>query len=86
MKAWILSFFDDSTAWRRAVLRKLGAFVARMFLFGSVFLFHSGERCVYETGSPVVSAGDVPPTVMREPASDEAAVRYHFATHLFSEL
>ena len=64
MKSWI-PFLDDSTEWRRVVLHRVGAFAARLLLFGSVFLFHPGERCVYETGGAPAKAeevlsGDVP--------------------------
>jgi hypothetical protein len=86
MKAWMLGSFDDSTGLRRAILRRLGAFVARLFLFGSVFLFHPGERCVYETGTPAVSTVDAPPGLMRQPAADESSVSYRFSARLLSVL
>ena len=59
MKSWI-PIPDASTDWRRLVLHKLGGFVARVLLFGSVFLIHPGERCANDIGRPPVRPADVP--------------------------
>ena len=69
MKSWI-RIPNGSTDWRRVVLHKLGGCVARLLLFGSVFLIHPGERCAYETGWPPAPSADVPSEVTPHPVAD----------------
>ena len=69
MKSWF-EIPHDSADWRRIVLHKLGGFVARLLLFGSVFLIHPGERCVYETDRTPAFLEDVPSGVALQPAAD----------------
>ena len=69
MKSWI-KIPEDLADWRRVLAHKLGGFVARLFLFGSVFLIHPGERCVYETDRPPALMEDVPSAMASQTAAD----------------
>lgn len=48
----LIAFSDGSTDARQFVLRKLGALIARLLLFGSLFLMHNCERCTCDIGRP----------------------------------
>lgn len=69
MKSWI-GIPHASADWRRVVAHRLGGFVARLFLFASVFLLHPGERCVYETDRTPALLADVPTGVASQPTAD----------------
>jgi hypothetical protein len=69
MKSWF-EIPKDSADWRRALAHKLGGFVARLFLFASVFLLHPGERCAYETDRRPALLDDVPSGVALQPTAD----------------
>ena len=69
MKSWI-EIPGDSADSRRVLAHKLGAFVARLFLFGSVFLLHPGERCAYETDRTPALLEGTPSEVAPQPAAD----------------
>jgi len=68
MKSWI-EIPGDSADSRRVLAHKLGAFVARLFLFGSVFLLHPGERCAYENDRTPALLEDVPSGAASQPAA-----------------
>jgi hypothetical protein len=73
MKSWI-SIPDASGDGCRAVSHKLAGFVARVLLFGSVFLIHPGERCASDIGRPPVLPEKAPSVAAPQPAAATAPV------------
>jgi hypothetical protein len=68
MKSW-MQVLADSADYRRALVHKLGGCIARLFLFGSVFLLHPGERCAYEGDRMPASLADTPSASATQPAT-----------------
>jgi hypothetical protein len=69
MKSWI-PILNGGADRRRIALRMLGAFIARLLLFGSLFLLHTGEHRTYDIGRPSACLTDVPSGMALQPAGD----------------
>jgi len=63
------TFFDGSTDASEFVLRKLGAFVVRLLLFGSLFLMHNCERCSCDIVRPTAMSPETSLGAAPQPAA-----------------